>query len=95
MENKLDVNQSYNLYKQLILQHCSVATQELHPAVKANYTPSEVRGITEFLASSYFQHYHLYFHVFTQQQEVHEEHQFAFVETAVTPPPLSKVCGDC
>lgn len=92
MENKLGVNQSFLLFKQLILNYCSVTqAQDVHHKTNT-FTPSEIKSITEFLTSSYFQHYLLYFHVFTQQQEIHEEHQFVFVETAVTPPPLSNVC---
>eukprot|EP00026_Physarum_polycephalum_P008185 Phypoly_transcript_08264.p1 GENE.Phypoly_transcript_08264~~Phypoly_transcript_08264.p1 ORF type:complete len:490 (+),score=111.52 Phypoly_transcript_08264:221-1471(+) len=67
------------------------ATKSTHTQIPTTiFTPSDVRAITHFLTSSYFLHYSLYLYVFSTPQEVHEEHQFIFVENAVISPPLSK-----
>ena len=68
-----------------------VRSSTTHTLRPTSFTASDVQSITIFLTSTYYLHYALYLHVFTQLQEVHEEHLFVSVETPVVPPPLSKV----
>mmetsp|Transcript_5374 Transcript_5374/g.18973 ORF Transcript_5374/g.18973 Transcript_5374/m.18973 type:complete len:229 (-) Transcript_5374:71-757(-) len=79
-----DVLSAFNLFKQMLLQHSLANTQ----GCVELYSPTEVKMITQFVHTTFLQHYRLYRFANTRDQEKDQFSTCLFVNTAPAPPPL-------
>mmetsp|Transcript_26306 Transcript_26306/g.59755 ORF Transcript_26306/g.59755 Transcript_26306/m.59755 type:complete len:181 (+) Transcript_26306:500-1042(+) len=80
-----DVMKAFNYFKQMLLQHSLANT----PDCVELYSPTDVKMITQFVHSTFLQHYRLYRFANTRDQEKDQFSTCLYVNTAASPPPLA------